>query len=146
MGKLSETPEGTKHVATQNLRHHPKLRRRSSSVLAAFPNKEKGQQAMIARLDHHPVLTAVLALTTAMLVVVVIALATLLLTAEPPAVTSSSEGGANPGVGAAPANMDAGGENYGHGAVLPQPAQSGNFADPNIDRHAEVVAAYQNNR
>ena len=101
---------------------------------------------MIARLDHHPMLTALLALTTAVLLVVVITLATLLITSAPPAATSTSGSGANPGVGAAPANMDAGGENYGHGAVLANPAQSGNFADPNIDRHAEVVAAYHNSR
>jgi len=62
---------------------------------------------MIARFDHHPMLTALLALTTAVLVVVVITLATLLITAAPPAATSSSESaGANPG--AAPANMNAG--------------------------------------
>ena len=70
---------------------------------------------MIARLDHHPMLTALLALTTAVLVVVVITLATLLITAAPPAATYSSEsGGANPGAAAAPANMDAGGESNGY--------------------------------
>jgi hypothetical protein len=98
---------------------------------------------MIARLDHHPMLTAMLALTTAVLIVVVITLATLLITAAPQAATSSSyTDGGNPGVGAAPANMDAGGENYGHAAVLANPAKTGNFADPDIDRHAEVVAAH----
>ena len=66
---------------------------------------------MLARLDHHPVLTAALALTTALLVVVVIALAALLITAAPPAATSSSEsGGANPG-----AIVQGTGENYGEG-------------------------------
>ena len=68
---------------------------------------------MIARLDHHPMLTALLALTTAVLVVVVIALSTLLITAAPPAATYSSEGGANPVAPAAPANMAAGAENPG---------------------------------
>jgi hypothetical protein len=105
---------------------------------------------MIARFDHHPVLTAALALTTAALVVVVITLATLLITATPPAATSSSAGGANPG---APAVVAGTGENYGegwnnyrHDEALPQPAKTGNGADSAIDRHAEVVAAYGDNR
>ena len=80
---------------------------------------------MIARLDHRPRLTALLALSTAVLVVVVITLSTLLITAAPQAATSSSEGGANPGAAAAVA---------------------GTGADSAIDRHAEVVAAYHNNR
>ena len=67
---------------------------------------------MIARLDHRPRLTAVLALSTIVLVVVVITLATLLITAQPPAATSSSESGANPGAAAAVAGT---GENYGEG-------------------------------
>ena len=67
---------------------------------------------MLARLDHHPMLTALLALTTATLVVVVITLATLLIMAAPPVTTSSSDSGANPGAAAAPAErMDA--ESYG---------------------------------
>jgi len=58
---------------------------------------------MIARFDHHPRLTALLALATAVLVVVVITLATLLITASPPVATPSSvsDGG---NAGAAPAN------------------------------------------
>jgi hypothetical protein len=105
---------------------------------------------MIARLDHHPMLTALLALTTALLVVVVITLATLLILATPPVTTSSSEGGANPGAAAVVAGSGANyGEdwnNYGHDEALPQPAQAGNGADSAVDRHAEVVAAYHNNR
>ena len=66
---------------------------------------------MIARFDHRPMLTAALALSTTVLVVVVITLSTLLITA-PPAASPPSIGGSNP-AGAAPANMDAGGENYG---------------------------------
>ena len=109
---------------------------------------------MLARLDHHPMLTALLALTTAVLVVVVITLATLLITAAPPVATSSSEGGAaNPGAAAAVAgtgeNYGEGWNNYGHDVDLPKPAQKateeGNGNDP-IDRHAEVVAAYHDNR
>ena len=102
---------------------------------------------MIARLDHHPMLTALLALTTAVLVVVVITLATLLITAAPPAATSSSQGAANPGAPAAVSGT--GGEFYGEGwnnygadVVPPQPAKTGNGADSAIDRHAEVVAAH----
>ena len=33
--------------------------------------------------------------------------------------------------------------NYGHDRALPQPAQAGNGADSAVDRHAEMVAAYQ---
>jgi hypothetical protein len=106
---------------------------------------------MIARLDHHPRLTALLALTTAVLVVVVITLATLLIRAQPPAATSSNQsGGANPGAAAA---VPGTGDNYGegwnkhgydaiHDAALQQPAKTGNGAGSAIYRHAEVVAAY----
>jgi hypothetical protein len=102
---------------------------------------------MIARFDHRPMLTALLALTTTLLVVVVITLATLLITAAPPAATSSSESGANLGAAAAvPGNGEnfgiEGWNNYGHEEALPQPAKTGNGADSAIDRHAEVVAAY----
>ena len=81
---------------------------------------------MIARFDHRPMLTAVLALSTTVLLVVVITLATLLITAQPPAATSSSESGGNPGA----AGLGTGGEfygdgwnNYGHDAVLPKPKE-----------------------
>ena len=102
---------------------------------------------MIARFDHRPMLTALLALTTTVLVVVVVTLTTLLITAAPPAATSSSaSGGANPGAAAAvPGTSDFYGDewnNYGHDGALPQPAQKatveGNGNDA-IDRHAEVV-------
>ena len=104
---------------------------------------------MIARFDHRPMLTALLALSTTVLVVVVITLSTLLLTAAPPAATSSSESGANPGAAAAvpgtSENYGDGWNNYGHDVVLPNPAQKateeGNVNDP-IDRHAEVIARY----
>ena len=107
---------------------------------------------MLARLDHHPMLTALLALTTAALVVVVITLATLLIMAAPPTATSSSEGGANP---AAPTlvqgsgqNYGEGWNNYGHDVALPQPAQVGNGADSAVDRPAEGISPrydYYNN-
>src|SRR5215204_1703002 len=106
---------------------------------------------MIARFDHRPMLTALLALTTTVLVVVVVTLTTLLITAAPPAATSSSEsGGANPGAAAAVPgtgeNYGEGWNNYGHEGALPQPAKTGNGADSAVDRHAEVVAAYHDNR
>ena len=101
---------------------------------------------MIARFDHRPMLTALLALSTAVLVVVVITLTTLLITTAPPAATSSSESGANPGAAAAVAgtgdNYGEGWNNYGHGGAVPQPAPAGNGADSAVDRHAEVVARY----
>ena len=79
---------------------------------------ERKDEPMIARFDHKPMLTAVLALTTAALVVVVITLATLLITAAPPAATSSSESGANPGgavaVPGTHGNYGEGWNNYGH--------------------------------
>src|SRR5215213_3797206 len=105
---------------------------------------------MIARFDHRPMLTALLALTTTLLFVVVITLTTLLLMTAPPAATSSSESGANPGAAAAvPGTGDNYGEgwnNYGHDGALPQPAQAIDGADSAVDRHAEVVAAYQDPR
>ena len=88
---------------------------------------------MIARLDHRPMLTALLALSTTVLLVVAITLATLLFTAAPQGATSSSEsGGSNP-----PAVSGTGGEfygdgwnNYGHDVDAPKPAQKGNSVAP----------------
>jgi uncharacterized protein (DUF2126 family) len=62
---------------------------------------------MIARFDHRPMLTALLALSTTVLVVVVITLSTLLITAPHAATPSSVSDGANAGA-AAHANMHAG--------------------------------------
>jgi hypothetical protein len=62
---------------------------------------------MLARFDHRPMLTALLALSTTMLFVVVITLATLLITAPPAETPSSVTDGGNTGA-AAPANMNAG--------------------------------------
>ena len=78
---------------------------------------------MLARFDHHPMLTALLALTTAVLVVVVITLSTLLITLQPTA--SSASGSGNPGAAAAPDNMDAGGENYGWDILHQKDQRSG---------------------
>ena len=100
---------------------------------------------MIARFDHRPMLTAVLALTTTVLVVVVITLAALLITAQPPAATSSGESGVgNPGavVMGTGEFYGEGWNNYGHDMDRPQPAKTDNGADSAVDRHAEVIAAH----
>ena len=76
--------------------------------------ERKVEEAMIARFDHHPMLTALLALSTAVLVVVVITLATLLITSAPAVSPSSVSIGGNPGAAAAPADRwDAGGKSCG---------------------------------
>ena len=87
---------------------------------------------MIARFDHRPKLTALLALTTTVLVVVVVTLCTLLITAAPPAVAPTSDSGgsaahAQSGLGPGSPARDARG------------SYSSNGIDP-IERHAEVVA------
>jgi hypothetical protein len=90
---------------------------------------------MIERFDHRPMLTALLALSTTVLVVVVVTL----LIMFPPAASpqSHSGGGGNPAGAAAPANMDAGGENYGWD-IQPEPAQTGD----SVERHAKPVNDY----
>jgi len=77
---------------------------------------------MIARFDHHPMLTALLALTTSVLVVVVITLSTVLITAPQAASPPSVSLGGNPA-----ADAQSGG-GVGSGADL-------------IEQHAQVVAA-----
>ena len=99
---------------------------------------------MIARLEHRPMLTALLALSTTVLLVVVITLATLLITAAPPAATSSSEGGGSNPPAAAPAvsgtgeHYGEGWNNYGHDVVPPKPAQKGDSVEP----HQEAPSAH----
>ena len=88
---------------------------------------------MLEIFDHRPMLTAALTLTTTVLLVVVVTLLIMLPQATGPARDS---GGGKPAGAAAPANMDAGGENYGwdihkRGSSIPQ--------DPDVKRHAEVV-------
>ena len=77
---------------------------------------------MLARFDHHPMLTALLALTTAVLVVVVITLATLLITAPPAATPSASNG--NPAI---------------HARSADGPRGSSIAQEDPIDRHVIVV-------
>jgi len=94
---------------------------------------------MIARFDHRPVLTAVLALATTVLFVVVVTLSTLLITASPPAATPSSvSDGGNLGAAAAPANVDAGGENYGWDIY--RASRTGH----SVERHHKPVSEYGN--
>jgi hypothetical protein len=83
------------------------------SAIIPLDNKVNGKrkEAMIARFDHRPMLTAALALATIALLVVVVTLSTLLITLSPEA-TSSTSGGDNPGAAAAPADPDAG-EHHG---------------------------------
>jgi hypothetical protein len=93
-------------------------------------NEERKDEAMIARFDHRPMLTALLALSTTVLVVVVVTLSTLLITlpqaASPPSLSRSSNSAAP-----APKVMDA--ESYG------------DFSnDSAIESHAEAVAAFHN--
>jgi hypothetical protein len=115
---------------------------RSQSRLAGRYGKAKAErkdEAMIARFDHRPMLTAVLALSTTVLLVVV-TLSTLLFTlpqgAERP---PSLSGGSNPAA-PAPKVMDA--ESYGevYGWNI-QAGGSDSSNDAAIDSQAEVIAA-----
>ena len=118
---------------------------RNQPRLAVRYRKEKAErkdEAMIARFDHRPMLTAVLALSTTVLIVVVITLSTLLISATPPAATSSSEGGANPGAAAAVpgthGNYGDGWNNYGHDMDQPQPAQKSDSQTSDSAQRQEV--------
>ena len=69
---------------------------------------------MIARFDHRPMLTALLALATIVLLVVVVTLSTLLITSAPTVNPSSLSDGAKAGPAAVPGDRwDAGGKSYG---------------------------------
>jgi hypothetical protein len=97
---------------------------------------------MIARLDHRPMLTGVLALSTTVLLVVVLTLSTLLITLPPAASPPSVSDGGNPAA-PAPKVMDAGsyGEVYGWNI---QGGSSDVSNDSAVDSHAEVVADFHN--
>jgi hypothetical protein len=91
---------------------------------------------MIARFDHRPMLTALLALTTTVLVVVVITLATLLITSTPAVgpTSISDSGNLGPGPSAPAERMDA--ESYGEvygWDIQPRPAQKGDSVEPQQD-------------
>jgi hypothetical protein len=96
---------------------------------------------MIARFDHRPMLTALLALTTTLLFVVVVTLTTLLITSPPAVAPTSVSVDDNPTY---PAGYS---ESYGHEYDKPpktaqigdaRGSYSSNGNDP-IERHAEVV-------
>jgi hypothetical protein len=72
--------------------------------------EDRKDEAMIARFDHRPMLTAALALSTTVLLVVVVTLSTLLITLPQAASPPSLSDGGNP-AGPAPKVMDA--ESYG---------------------------------
>jgi hypothetical protein len=100
---------------------------------------------MLARFDHRPVLTALLALSTILLFVVVVTLSTLLITAAPEAASPTSVdvvGNSTPGGGDTKHTAVVGGravpQVLGANVGISQPG-TGN--DP-TERHAEVVAAY----
>jgi hypothetical protein len=84
---------------------------------------------MIARFDHRPMLTAVLALSTSVLVVVVITLSTLLITGPQAASPPSVSGGGNPAADAQSGGIVGSGAGVYHGS------------DSLIEHKAEVVAA-----
>jgi hypothetical protein len=94
---------------------------------------------MIARFDHRPKLTAALALATIVLLVVVVTLSTLLITLSPAASPESDSGGKP--AAAAPANMDAGGENYGWD-IQTKPAEPAQTGDSAAERHHKLVSDY----
>jgi hypothetical protein len=118
---------------------------RSQSGLAVRYGKakeERQDEAMIARFDHRPMLTAMLALSTTVLVVVVVTLSTLLITlpqaASPPSLSRSSNPAAPD-----PKVMDA--ESYGEVYGWNVQAGGSDFSnDSAIDSHAEAVAAFHN--
>jgi hypothetical protein len=104
---------------------------------------------MIARFDHRPMLTALLALTTTLLVVVVITLSTLLITApQAPSPPSVSLGG-NPAADAQSGGGVGSGAGVYHGSdsLIEHKAevvatQSGHFTQGSPAEHkAEAVAA-----
>ena len=90
---------------------------------------------MIARFDHRPMLTALLALTTIVLLVVV-TLSTLLITAAPPAAPalSGSVGENPPAVLGNSEHYGKGWSNYGHDFDQPKPAQISNQTSDSAER------------
>jgi hypothetical protein len=98
---------------------------------------------MLARFDHRPRLTALLALSTAVLCVVVITLSTLLITSAPTISLSSVGDGGNPAdlhgkavAAAVHKGMNAGGESYGnydYYSHQQKPAQTGDSVEPRQD-------------
>jgi hypothetical protein len=101
---------------------------RRCGVIVLLDGKANGErkEAMIARFDHRPRLTAALALATIVLLAVVVTLSALLITSPQAVAPTSGSVGENPPV------IGAGGEhygdawnNYGHDFDRPKPAQTG---------------------
>jgi hypothetical protein len=120
-------------------------------AIVPFDGKANGErkEAMIARFDRRPRLTAALALATMVLVVVVVTLSVLLITAAPQAVapTSGSVGENTPVIGAGGEHYGDEWNNYGHDFDQPKPAQTGNGVDEDaLARHAAMVEAFNDNR
>jgi hypothetical protein len=112
------------------------------AVRCGKAKEQRKEKAMLARFDHRPMLTAVLALSTTVLVVVVITLSALLITAPQAASPPSVSYGGNP---AAPA--DAVGQGFSNQSLTEHKAevlaaQGGHFTQESPNEHkAEVVAA-----
>jgi hypothetical protein len=104
---------------------------------------------MIARFDHRPMLTALLALTTTSTVVVVIILAALLIRSAPQLASPTSgtvAGNSIPGGGDTKHTAGEGGRGGPQGLGAGVGVRSRATGDDPIDRHAKVVAAYHNSR
>jgi hypothetical protein len=104
---------------------------------------------MIARFDHRPKLTAALALATIVLLAMVVTLSTLLITATQAGTPSSVSDGGNPAVHAQSGGVGSGaGAYFGSDSLREQQvppvlaAPQGDGRESAIERHAEVVAAY----
>jgi hypothetical protein len=110
-------------------------------MVQSLHNQEE-EEAMLARFDHRPKLTALLALSTIILFLVVVTLSTLLITLPQAASPTSGTVGENPAA-AAHKGMDAGGENYAnndyyrHHPVVVKPAQMGDGGG-SFERHAAL--------
>src|SRR5918995_1816270 len=97
---------------------------------------------MLARFDHRPMLTALLALTTAVLVVVVITLSTLLITSTPAVSPSNVGDGGNVGA-AAPANMGAGAAaSHGSYDIYSQSRAGNSQTGDSVEPHQDIPFAH----
>jgi hypothetical protein len=116
---------------------------RELAVRYGKAKEQRKEKKMIARFDHRPMLTAVLALSTTVLVVVVITLSTLLITAPQAASPPSLSGGGNPaGAAGADAGQGFSSESLAEHKAEVLAAQSGHFTQESpAEKKAEVVAA-----
>jgi hypothetical protein len=104
--------------------------------------EQRKEKAMLARFDHLPMLTALLALTTAVLVVVVITLSTLLITSAPAPSHSSFSDGGNPAAPAGAVGQGFSNQSSNEQKTEGLAAQSGHFTQGSpAEKKAEAVAA-----